>query len=118
MKQLMIIFAFFILSNIAVQAQEGTPASTQQTSKVRVDIKKQAKQEATAISNFLELDEVQTQNFYRLFEHKHKNLALDLSQERKEALKNIIEAKIRASLSEEKMTKLESNQELFQKLIN
>ena len=45
-------------------------------------------------------------------------LDANMSEERKSEMKRVVEAKIRATLDGEQMEKLESNPELFKRLMN
>lgn len=77
------------------------------------------KKQAAELTEFLGLDKVQEENFARLFEQKISVLEnKDLTQERKDEFSRVIEAKIRASLDQNQIEKLEKNKELFQKLIH
>ena len=77
------------------------------------------KKQAAELTEFLGLDKVQDENFARLFEQKISVLDnKDLTQERKDEFSRVIEAKIRASLDQNEIEKLEKNKELFQKLIH
>lgn len=78
-----------------------------------------SKKDAKELTNFLSLNETENANFQRLFEMKHNTLQdKNLSQERRTEMSRIMEAKIRATLNEKQMIMLESNPELFKKLIN
>lgn len=78
-----------------------------------------AKKETLELTQFLNLNETESDNFFRLFENKYRTLEQsDLSAERKVELSRIIEAKIRATLDEKQMDKLDKNPELLKKLIN
>ncbi|MBP6558108.1 MAG: hypothetical protein KAX93_02790 [Flavobacterium sp.] len=76
------------------------------------------KKEALALSEYLGLNETQTADFARLFEQKHRTLEdKTLSQERRAEVARIIEMKISASISDDQMTKLKQNKDLFKELI-
>lgn len=75
--------------------------------------------QAAELTEFLGLDKDQNENFARLFEQKISILDdKDLSSERKTELSRVIEAKIRATLDQNQMERLEKNKELFEKLIH
>lgn len=77
------------------------------------------KKEAAELTLYLKLNEAQNADFERLFEQKHRALEVpDLSQERKDELAKVIEAKIRASLTIKQTEQLVRNAELFKKLIH
>lgn len=77
------------------------------------------RKDATELTQFLGLSATQSEDFYRLFELKHKTLEdKNLSAERKTELNRVIESKIRASLDGVQMEKLDKNPDLLKKLIN
>lgn len=84
----------------------------------KVNPNEEAKKDAIEMQTLLKLDATKTADLTRLFEMKYDYLNQNLSDERKVVLKQSIEAKIRASLTDEQMSKLESKSELFKKLIN
>ena len=76
------------------------------------------KKEAVALAEYLQLDQTMTADFQRLFEQKHRTLEdKTLSQERRAEVSRIIEMKIRATLTEAQMEKLQANKDLFKSLI-
>lgn len=109
MKKLIAAFTLMLAFSINANAQDkDTPSS--------YDL---GKKQAAELTEFLGLDKVQEENFARLFEQKISVLDYkDLTQERKDELSRVIEAKIRASLDQNQIEKLEKNKELFQKLIH
>ena len=77
------------------------------------------KKQAAELTEYLGLDKTQNENFVGLFEQKFSVLEnKDLTQERKDEFSRVIEAKIRASLDQNQIERLEKNKELFQKLIH
>ena len=77
------------------------------------------KKEAMELTEYLGLSETQAADFTNLFEHKHRTLEdKTLSVERKKEVARVIEAKIRATLNENEMDKLDQNPALLKKLIN
>lgn len=110
MKKLLFVLALMFAFTINAQAQDkGAKKPTPQ---------ELAKIESQKLAKLLELDETKTADFYRLFELKHQTLAIEnLSAERKSEMYRIVDLKIRASLNDEQMKKLESNKELFDDLI-
>lgn len=101
---LTLLLAFSINAN-AQDQKELTPAE-----KGKID--------AVALSQYLDLNEKTTADFQRLFQQKHKTLGdKTLTQERRAEVSKIIELKIRATLSEAEMEKLQANKELFKSLI-
>lgn len=78
-----------------------------------------AKNDAIELTAYLGLKENESMNFQRLFEMKYQTLQVkDISEERKTEMKRVMEAKIRASLDQKQMDKLEKNPKLFNQLIN
>lgn len=77
------------------------------------------KKQAAELTDFLGLDQVQNENFIRLFEQKITILEdKNMSVERKVEFSRVIEAKIRATLDQNQMDRLEKNTELFEKLLH
>ena len=77
------------------------------------------KKQAAELTQFLGLDKTQNESFARLFEQKITILDdKNLTQERKDEFSRVIEAKIRASLDEKQMERLEKNTVLFEILIH
>ena len=129
MKKILFVLTIFCFSATAANAQTKitTPASkpvevvkkTEETINfVPVDAVALAKVDATEIKNLLNLDDIWTQNFYRLFEQKYRAQNENLSSVRKTELNRIIDAKIRASLKPDQMATLEAKEELFKRLVN
>lgn len=77
-----------------------------------------AKSDAMDLSKYLGLDDTMTNDFYRLFEMKYRTLKSELTPERKTELSRVMEAKIRATIGDERMDKLEKNEELYNRLVN
>lgn len=99
-----LLLAFTINANAQDKKAVGTPIEL-------------AKKEAAELSTAVGLTPTQVEDFVRLFESKNKTLQeTNLSAERKTALANVIEAKIRATLDEKQTAKLEKNQALLTKL--
>lgn len=123
MKKLIAALTIMLAFTINANAQDKKSATAAEKAKSE-SINKQftavekAKKEATELTLLLGLSDTQNADFYRLFEQKHRTLESNLTPERKAELARVIEAKIRASLDENQMGKLEKNPELLQKLIN
>jgi hypothetical protein len=109
MKKLIAAFTLMLAFSINANAQDKNTTSA-------YDL---GKKQAAELTEFLGLDKVQEENFARLFEQKISVLDnKDLTQERKDEFSRVIEAKIRASLDQNQIERLEKNKELFQKLIH
>ena len=112
------IFAFSLHSNAQSKNELSKEEMVKQERLKKESPEVNAKSDALELSKYLGLKDNQTNDFYRLFESKYKTLQNDLSPERKAELSRVIEAKIRASISEDLMLKLEKNETLFKRLIN
>ena len=109
MKKLIAALTLILAFSINVNAQD----------KKIIPSHEKGKKEAAELTDFLSLDQKQNENFARLFEQKSAILEdVNLSKERKTELSRVIEAKIRASLDESQMEKLEKNTILFEMLIH
>jgi hypothetical protein len=92
-------------------------ASAQETFK-KVDGKVEAKSNLAALSEVVPVQGTMSEDLFRLFEYKYRNLNENLSKERKVELAKIIELKLRATLSESQMKSIESKPGLLKKLTN
>lgn len=109
MKKILFIFALICAFTINASAQEkkSEPLTTQQS----------AKKDAVELGNLVHLDNAKVEVFFRLFETKYTILEdKNLSAERKTELERVMDAKIRATLTEKQMSILESNKEVFERL--
>ena len=109
MKKIIAVLTLLVAFSINANAQDkNTPSSAEM-----------GKKQAAELTEFLSLDNTQNEDFARLFEQKISILGdKNLSPERKVELSRVIEAKIRASLDQTQMERLEKNTVLFNKLIN
>ena len=92
-------------------------ASAQETFK-KVDEKVEAKSNLAALSEIVPVQGTLSEDLFRLFEYKYRNLNENLSAERKVELAKIVELKLRATLSESQMKSIEAKPGLLNKLIN
>ena len=92
-------------------------ANAQETFK-KVDEKIEAKKNMVALSEVITLEGTLSDDLTRLFEYKFRNLNENLSAERKIELAKVIEAKLRATLSQTQMESIESKKGLLKKLTN
>ena len=92
-------------------------ASAQETFK-KVDEKVEAKTNLAALSEVVPVQGTLSEDLFRLFEYKYRNLNENLSAERKIELAKIIEMKLRATLSESQMKSIENKAGLLNKLTN
>ncbi|WP_293894568.1 hypothetical protein [Flavobacterium sp.] len=107
MKKIIAALTFMLAFSINASAQDkNTPSAYDK-----------GKKEAAELSEFLGLEQIQSDNFARLFEQKI--IVLDdknLSPERRAEFSRVVEAKIRATLDGKQMEKLEKNTVLLEKL--
>ena len=117
MKKLILVITLIFAVSLSSNAQE-MKAATKSEKKAEINPQVEAKLDAVKLSEYLSLDGTITEDLFRLFEMKYKTLQNELTPERKVELARVIEAKIRATVGDELMAKLEKNQELFKKLVN
>jgi hypothetical protein len=84
--------------------------------KEAIDVAVEAKKNTILLGQTVTLTPQDEENFQRLFEYKYRLLNEKLTEERKAELANIIEMKIRASLSADQMAKLDAKPEVLKKL--
>lgn len=108
MKKLIFILTLMFAFTLNANAQDA-----------KMSVQDNAKKEAGMLAETVGLNETQTQDFYRLFEMKYRTLEdKALSDERKTEFITIVMAKIRASLDENQIKKLEGNKELLARIQN
>ena len=108
MKKLIAALTLMLAFSINANAQDKTDQQS------AYDL---GKRQAAELTEFLGLDQTQNENFARLFEQKITVLDnKNLTQERKEEFSRVVDAKIRGSLDEKQMAKLDTNKELLKKL--
>lgn len=122
MKKIVFVLTAILAFSLNSSAQTKTELTKDEMAK-QESLKKQnpevnAKNDALELTKFLGLKENQTNDFYRLFEGKYKALQNDLSPERKAELSRVMEAKIRATIGDDLMLKLEKNEALYKRLVN
>ena len=122
MKKIVFVLTAILAFSLNSSAQTKTELTKDEMAK-QESLKKQnpevnAKNDALELTKFLGLKENQTNDFYRLFEGKYKALQNDLSPERKAELSRVMEAKIRATIGDDLMLKLEKNETLYKRLVN
>ncbi|MEO7172740.1 hypothetical protein [Flavobacterium sp.] len=109
MKKLIAALTLMLAFSINANAQDKTTSSY-------YDL---GKKQAAELTAFLGLDETQNENFARLFEQKFTVLDNNnITQEGKEEFSRVVEAKIRGSLEDKLIQRLEKNPELFKRLIH
>lgn len=109
MKKIIVALTLILAFSINVNAQDKKANSSHE----------KGKKEAAELTEFLSLNQKQNEDFIRLFEQKNSILEdSNLTSERRVELSRVIESKIRATLDEKQMEKLEKNTVLFNKLIN
>lgn len=109
MKNLLGALVLFLAFTVNVNAQETFK---------KVDEKIEAKNNMVALSEAITVEGTLSDDLTRLFEYKFRNLNENLSAERKIELAKVIEAKLRATLSQTQMESIESKKGLLKKLTN
>ncbi|MGV9004487.1 hypothetical protein [Flavobacterium sp.] len=122
MKKIVFVLTAILAFSLSSSAQSKKELTKEEMVK-QESLKKEspevnAKNDALELTKFLGLKENQTNDFYRLFEGKYKALQNNLSDERKAELSRVMEAKIRATLGDDLMSKLEKNETLYKRLVN
>lgn len=118
MKKLLFIVTLVFAFGFSANAQDKKASATT-TIGPKVAPEVAAKKDADDLKALLSLNEDMRLAFYNLFEQKYQTLATpNISAERKEVLKTVIDAKIKATLNATDMAKLETNQALYNRLIN
>lgn len=109
MKKLIAALTFLLAFTINANAQDKSGLNSAE----------KGKKQAVELAECVGLDQTMTENFSRLFEQKF-SITDDpnTKQERKTELSRVIEAKIRGTLDEKQISKLEKNPALLKKLIN
>jgi hypothetical protein len=92
-------------------------ASAQETFK-KVDEKVEAKMNLAALSEVVAVQGTLSQDLFNLFEYKYRNLNENLSADKKAELANIIELKLRATLTDDQMIAILKKPGLLKKLTN
>ena len=105
-KLVIMFFAFSINANAQTEKKKFTPEDA-------------AKSNVIELSKAIKIDAQMEQAFYSLFLGKHTQLmsAEKISEDDKKQISNIIDGKIRATLTNEQITKIELVPGLYQKLI-
>ncbi|MFT6748146.1 MAG: hypothetical protein ACI9XR_001988 [Flavobacterium sp.] len=105
MKKIVLLLSFLFAFSMNAQDKKLKPADA-------------AKADALELKALVKLNETETYDMTNLFQMKYEMLAIeDISQERKNIMKQTLEAKIRASLTPDQMATLESKPELLKRLI-
>lgn len=95
------------------QQRKATAPVQQQASVDEAAVKTAAAKDVKALGEFIDLTSDQQTAFKGLFEYKHRLLAENLSQERKDILAEQIELKIKATVSPDQVGKLDENPKLM-----
>ncbi|MBF00983.1 hypothetical protein [Flavobacterium coralii] len=119
MKKIIAVFAMMLAFGYTANAQQkkvATPAQQQETID-REALKKAVMKDITALSENMEISDSQLTNLKGLFEYKHQALAdKTLNKERRDAISEAIEAKLRSGLPQDQVGKLDENPQLLYQL--
>lgn len=127
MKKIVFLFSIMLACGLTANAQQKKAAAkpakqevqqTAATTEASRKIAEAAAKDVTALGKVISFTGTQRQDFMGLFEHKHRNLAENLSDERKKVLLQSIEAKINATLTPDQNAKLAKSPETMKMLIN
>ncbi|AXG72867.1 hypothetical protein DVK85_00920 [Flavobacterium arcticum] len=115
MKKIIALFAMMLAFGYTANAQQRkATAAVQQTSVDETAIKQAGTKDVKALAEFIELSADEKTAFQGLFEYKHRTLAdKNLSQERKDILAEQIKLKIEATISSDRVEKLNKNPKLM-----
>jgi hypothetical protein len=119
MKKIIALFVVMLAFGLNANAQQKKAVKTaaKETTK-ELTVAEAAQSDVDALTGIVtNLNKTQKQDFYNLFEYKHRTMREDLSAERKAVVSQSIEAKIKASLDPADIQKLENNPAVMRKLI-
>lgn len=121
MKKIIALFVIMLACSFSANAQQkkATPAVTtsQQTAaQVNSNAEKAAMKDMQMLNEFVKLTDAQSSRLKGLFLEKHRQLAQQLSDERKTVLAQAIETKLKAALTPDQIAKLEDNAKLMNML--
>ena len=107
MKKLIAALVLFFATTLSMNAQEK-----------ELSVQELAKKDAVELAKLVGLPDTQIEDFFYLFEMKHEVLTnKNLSVARKTEMSDVIEAKIRGTLSPQQMATLEANTAVFERLV-
>jgi hypothetical protein len=109
MKKIISLFILLFAFSFSMNAQEAKVESVD-------NVEEFAKRDTKALVDFLKLEGTITEDFYRLFIHKHKVLAEGAGEEQRIVLSNVMTKKIEATLNADQMAKLSKNAALLKQL--
>lgn len=116
MKKIVALFVFMLGFGFTATAQQ-TAAKPAKTVTAQSSFASDAKKDVAALDKVVALSAQQKQSFQGLFEYKHRELAqVAGSEERKAIVAQTIEAKVRATLTQDQMAKLDAQPEVLKKV--
>lgn len=111
MKKIIALFVVMLAFGLNANAQQKKATKTvakQETSK-ELTVEQAAKNDLAKFTSVVTgLTDTQKQDFYNLFEYKHRETK-GMSADRKDSMAQVIEAKLKASLEPAQIEKLEKN---------
>lgn len=117
MKKIVTVITLMLAFTISANAQDKKQAKADTKEVFVLTPSEAAKNDAVAITEYLDLNESQTNDFASLFQMKHEVMQdLNASTERKKEMSRIVGLKIEASLDSKKLEKLRANTALFNQL--
>lgn len=106
MKKLLFIFTLLLAFTINANAQEKKVATAQE----------KAATDATELANLVGIEDSLKDGFTKLFTMKYESLEGNLSAERKQALSQLMEDKLKTSLTPVQLNKLKAKKELYERI--
>ncbi|MCR5863244.1 hypothetical protein LRS05_14435 [Flavobacterium sp. J372] len=119
MKKIIALFVVMLAFGLNANAQQkkAPKAAAKETTK-ELTVAEAAQSDLDALTAIItNLDKTKKQDLYNLFEYKHRTMREGLSAERKAAVSQSIEAKLKASFEPADIQKLENNPAVMRKLI-
>jgi LAS superfamily LD-carboxypeptidase LdcB len=110
MKKIIAIFLFLLAFSISANAQSEIKKTTPEA---------KATQNVTELTRQTDInDEALLENLYKLFLKKHKELAKEnITQSEKQKIYNTVDAKLKASFSDQQIKQFQAVEGLYDKLI-
>ena len=117
MKKIIALFVIMLACSFSANAQQknASPAVAQQQTAAELNtaVEKAVMKDMQALTEFVQLTDLQSSQLKGLFREKHKNLlGQPLSNERKAHLADAIEAKLKSYLTPDQLAKVEDNAKL------
>jgi len=111
MKKIITLFVLFFAFSINASAQDSQDKS------VPVEVK--AKKDLESLMSIVTLDNTMQTAIFNLFIHKHRELeSSDMTNSKRIQISSVIDAKLRASLTNDQMITLEKHKDIYAQVIS